>query len=82
MIFGYTPELMSTTSEISAAIRGLPVRERWELLHEFADELWAGWDAQIESDVNSGRLDDFIAEARADINASRTRALDEVIGNA
>jgi hypothetical protein len=67
MIFGYTAELMSTASEISAAIRCLPVGERWDLLHEFADELWAEWDAQIESDVKSGRLDDFISEARDDL---------------
>ena len=67
MIFGYTAELMSTASEIFAAIRCLPVGERWDLLHEFADELWAEWDAQIESDVKSGRLDDFISEARDDL---------------
>ena len=67
MIFGYTAELMSTASEISAAIRCLPVGERWDLLHEFADELWAEWDAQIESDVKSGRLDDFVSEARDEL---------------
>lgn len=73
---------MSTTKEISEAIRLLPVSERWHLLHEFADELWAEWDAQIESEVKSGRLDGFLSEARADINASRTRPVDEVIGHA
>jgi hypothetical protein len=36
-------------------------------LHEFADELWAEWDAQIESDVKSGRLDDFVSEARDEL---------------
>jgi hypothetical protein len=60
---------MSTTTEISEAIRFLPVSERWHLLHEVADELWAEWDAQIESEVNSGRLDDFVSEARDELRS-------------
>lgn len=70
---------MSTATEISAAIRRLPPDERWNLLHEFADELWSDWDAQIESDLGSGGLDDFINQARADIKTSKIRPLDEVI---
>jgi len=54
-------------TEISAALRRLPTEERWNLLHEFADELWAEWDAQIEQDLGSGKLDDLINQARADI---------------
>ena len=72
---------MSTTTEIAAAIRRLPEGERWDLLHEFADELWSDWDTQIGSDLESGRLDDFISQARSDINASQIRPLDEVIRN-
>ncbi len=60
---------MSTVTEISAALRRLPTEERWSLLHEFADELWAEWDAQIEHDLGSGKLDDFINQARADSSA-------------
>lgn len=73
---------MSTTEEISAAIRRLPADERWNLLHEFADELWSDWDAQIEADSSSGKLADFINQARADISASKIRPLDEIIRNA
>ena len=73
---------MSTATEISAAIRLLPTGERWNLLREFADELWSNWDIQIESDLNSGRLDEFISQARADISASKIRPLDEVLCNA
>jgi hypothetical protein len=73
---------MSTVTEISAAIRRLSADERWHLLHEFADELWADWDAQIENDLGSGKLDDFISKARADISALKIRPLDEVIRNA
>ena len=73
---------MSTTEELSAAIRRLPADERWNLLHEFAHELWSDWDAQIEADSSSGKLDDFINQARADISASKIRPLDEIIRNA
>ncbi len=72
---------MSDVADISAAIRRLPAGERWSLLHEFADELWSDWDAQIESDLNSGKLEDFISQARAEISASKIRPLDEVIRN-
>ena len=69
-------------TEISAALRRLPTEERWTLLHEFADELWAEWDAQIEQDLGSGKLDDFINQARSDIGAQRIRPLDEVLRDA
>lgn len=72
---------MSTTEEISAAIRKLSADERWSLLHEFVDELWADWDAQIESDLSSGKLDQFLNEARVEIHASKTIPLNEIIRN-
>jgi hypothetical protein len=58
---------MSTVTEISAALRRLPTEERWSLLHEFADQLGAEWDSQIDQDLGRGKLDDFINQARADI---------------
>ena len=70
---------MTTVAEISDALHRLPTDERWNLLHEFADELWSDWDRQIVSDVRAGRLDSFLAQARKDIAASRTRPLDEII---
>lgn len=72
---------MSAVPEISAAIRRLSAGDRWNLLHEFADELWADWDSQIETDLVSGKLDHFINKARADITALKIRPLDEVIRN-
>jgi len=39
------------------------------------------WDAEIEEDVNAGRLDHLIARAEADITAGRTKSLDEVLDN-
>lgn len=73
---------MSTVTEISAAIRKLTADERRGLLQEFADELWSEWDQQIESDLESGRLDQLIADAEADIAADNLRDLDEVVRNA
>ena len=70
---------MSTVEEISEALHRLPVEQRWGLLHRFSDELWSDWDAQIEADLKTGRLDELLAEARADIAAGRTRTLDEVL---
>jgi hypothetical protein len=39
------------------------------------------WDAQIEDDLNAGRLDHLIAMAEADIAAGKTKPLDEVLDN-
>jgi hypothetical protein len=72
---------MSTVAEISEALHRLPTGERWSLLHQFSDELWRDWDEQLESDLKNGRLDDFLAEARAEISAGRTRSLDEVLNH-
>ena len=33
------------------------------------------WDKQIEDDAKSGRLDDFMAKARAEIKAGRVRPI-------
>ena len=72
---------MSTVAEISEAIHRLPMSERWSLLHQFSDELWSDWDKQIEADLKNGRLDGFLAQARAEISAGRTRSLDEVLND-
>ena len=72
---------MSTTKEISAAIRRLPADERWNLLHEFAYDLWSDWDAQIETDHSSGNLDDFINQERVEIQNVRTHPLEKNIRN-
>ncbi|GDY21120.1 hypothetical protein LBMAG56_24660 [Verrucomicrobiota bacterium] len=48
------------------------------LAASFSEEFWEDWDRQIESDLEAGRLDGLLVEARADIAAGRTRPLDEV----
>lgn len=72
---------MSTVEEIAEAIHRLPIDERWSLLHQVSDELWTDWDQRIEADLKTGRLDAFLAGARAEIAAGKTRSLDEVLNH-
>jgi hypothetical protein len=73
---------MTTLLEIEAAIKQLPesdVRKLAAWLQEYLDEKWA---RQIEEDLASGKLDNLIAQAEADIAANNVRDLDEVLHNA
>ena len=72
---------MSTTTEIAAAIRQLPATDAWALAHELRDYLDDLWDAEIERDVNAGRLDHLVEKARAEHRAGQTRPLDEVLND-
>jgi hypothetical protein len=72
---------MSTLTEIQSAIVRLSAEEQRQLARWFAEELEDAWDAQIEEDVKSGRLDHLIAQAEADIAAGRVKPLDEVLGD-
>ena len=67
--------------EIEAAIHQLPdseVRELATRLQEYIDSMW---DRQLESDLESGKLDALIARAERDIAADRVRDLDEILHN-
>ena len=72
---------MSTLTEIQSAIVRLSAEEQHQLAQWFDEELEDAWDAQIEEDVKSGRLDHLIAQAEADIAAGRVKPLDEVVGD-
>ena len=70
---------MTTLLEIAAAIQELPegdVRELSTWLQNYLDERW---DRQLESDVATGKLDQLIADAEADITANNVREMDEVL---
>lgn len=72
---------MTTLPEIESAIKQLPegdVRQLAAWLQEYLDELW---DRQIEADAASGKLDNLISQAEADIAANRVKDLDEVLYN-
>ena len=62
---------MSTVAEIEQAIQKLTPQEikavaDW--LQEFREEMW---DQQIEADAKAGKLDKFIAKAKADYRAGK-----------
>ncbi len=72
---------MTTLLEIEAAIKQLPesdVRQLAAWLQTYLDE---AWDRQIEEDLTSGKLDNLIAQAEADIAANNVRDLDEILRN-
>ena len=72
---------MSTVAEIQAEIEKLSHAEQRQLAQWFAEIQAGAWDAQIEEDIQAGRLDHLIAQAEADIAAGRTKPLDEVLDN-
>ncbi|WGV25864.1 hypothetical protein [Halotia branconii] len=72
---------MTNLPEIKAAIKQLPennIRQLAVWLQDYLDEMW---DQQIADDLASGRLNNLIAIAEADIAANRVRDLDEVFHN-
>ncbi|HEY9706444.1 MAG TPA: hypothetical protein V6C58_28685 [Allocoleopsis sp.] len=72
---------MTTLTEIETAIKQLPQDEIHQLAHwlnNYIDDLW---DQQMKTDLASGKLDQLIAKAQADITANRVRNLDEVLYN-
>jgi hypothetical protein len=66
---------MRKVEQIEQQIRELSAGEFSELREWVLEQDWKAWDAQVESDVRSGKLDKVIAEADADYKAGRTRPL-------
>ena len=54
---------MTTVPEIQQAILTLDDTDYRELVHWINELHWQKWDAQIEADSNSGKLDFLAAEA-------------------
>lgn len=65
---------MRSVAEIQAEIKKLSRAEQRKLAQWFAEIQADAWDAQIEEDVNAGRLDHLIAQAESDIAAGRNEA--------
>ena len=61
--------------EIEAAISNLSRQDLAELAVWFADHYHERWDAQIERDLDSGRLDALLAEAEAEYEAGQAKPL-------
>jgi hypothetical protein len=66
---------MRKVEQIEQQIRELSSGEFSELREWVLEQDWKAWDAQVESDLRSGKLDKVIAEADADYKAGRTRPL-------
>ncbi|MEM7791569.1 MAG: hypothetical protein AAF546_09235 [Verrucomicrobiota bacterium] len=67
---------MSTVEEIEKAIGSLPHEEFWKLTDKLIARREAAWDAQIEADVELGRLDARWPQAEQEIEDGEGRPLD------
>lgn len=66
---------MTTVAEISGAVKRLPKRELARFRKWFAEYDAAEWDRQMAADVQGGKLDALMREARREHRAGRTNAL-------
>ena len=70
---------MSTVVEILEAVKQLPEEQKGEFLDRLREiDFEDAWDRQIESDAKAGRLDPLWQQAVKDIEAGRTKPLDQV----
>jgi hypothetical protein len=70
---------MSTVIEIEKALQTLPVEDARKIADWLQHYLDEKWDAQIDEDIASGRLDQLADKAMQDYHAGRTKPLDEII---
>jgi hypothetical protein len=64
---------MSTIEEIKEAISKLPEDQYTKIRRWFTEEDWKSWDAQIERDSASGKLDFLVDEANNDEEEGKLR---------
>ena len=74
-------KLENKSEAINQKLNELDIQSILQKLDTLSQKLWDGWDRDIEGDLANGRLDDLIANARADIAAGRTHPLNEILGN-
>jgi hypothetical protein len=67
--------LVTNLEQIEQSVAALSPEELREFAKWFADLQADVWDREIEEDLAAGRLDDFIAEAKAEIAAGKVRPL-------
>jgi len=74
---------MSTVAEIIDAVKNLGVEEKGEFLTRLNEvDFDDAWDVQIAADAQAGRLDHLWQQSLEDIQAGRTKPLDEVLNDA
>jgi hypothetical protein len=66
---------MRKIEHIQREIGELSREEFTELRDWVLERDWTAWDAQIERDARSGKLDKLLEESRADLKEGRTREL-------
>ena len=66
---------MSEVQELERRIQGLSPEDLSEFRAWFLEYDWELWDRQIEADLNSGKLETLVAEARTDFLAGKAREL-------
>ncbi|MBE9044769.1 hypothetical protein IQ255_10175 [Pleurocapsales cyanobacterium LEGE 10410] len=72
---------MKTLLEIEKAIKELPAKEARKLadwLNQYLDD---AWDKQMQNNLSTGKLDNFIAKVESDIETNRVRDLNEILDN-
>ncbi len=73
---------MSTVVEIIDAVKNLDEQEKGEFLDKLTEiDFDDAWDRQIEADAKAGRLDHLWEQALEDIEAGRTKPLDEILND-
>lgn len=55
---------MTKVEEIKQAIEALPEKDFIRLREWFSEKDWDKWDKELEADVNSGKLDFIVKEAK------------------
>ena len=71
-----------SVNEIIEAVKELSEQEKGEYLDRLMQIAFEdAWDRQIEADAKAGRLDHLWQQALEDIEAGRTKPLDEVLNN-
>lgn len=66
---------MRKVEEIEQQIQKLSREEFAELRDWFLEQDWKAWDAQIEADAKSGKLNKLVSEAKAEYTSGRARKL-------
>jgi endo-1,4-beta-mannosidase len=68
-------QFMQKVKEIEAQIQKLSHEEIAELRAWFLEQDWSDWDAELEADVNTGKLDKLVSEAKSEYQSGRARKL-------
>jgi hypothetical protein len=71
-----------SVAELIDAVKELSEEQKGEFLERLTEiDFDDAWDRQIEADAKAGRLDPLWQQALEDIEAGRTKPLDEVLNN-